>query len=499
MSGFGATGSPRGRWDGTLRSHPMPEGAWPIGRVELLSEGRVAGSAGIHDQTTPRRGMKMKMIQAAALLSLSVGSMALGQQAVQWKVSDGGNGHWYSVSSFVGTWPDVRDWCGARGSHLATLTSAEEWLWVKASLPVAERFVGGYQDRSNSDYQEPSGGWRWVTGEEFSLTSYMTLDDCPGGSTGSCGCGTPGAQDVLFFTGCCNNVLDDVGDGIVANCDSQGRSGIVEWSADCNNDGIVDYGQCRDGSLPDYNGNNIPDCCEQGNPCVVGNYPVQWRVSEGGNGHWYQVVGCAGCCFSQSMAVAVGLGAQLASLDLAGEQARLLELIPSTQAAKLGGFRTPNSDLFSGWQWLSGEPFNPSLVSWAQGNPGCCGPDQYWLYLQATPGGGYGLHDGFNCSPQGADFVVMEWSADCNNDGIVDKGQILTGHLADSDSDGIPNVCDCVCDVFRDFNVNGIDLGILLGQWGPSNQFTVTDFNGDGSVDGSDLGQLLAAWGPCPN
>jgi len=66
-------------------------------------------------------------------------------------------------------------------------------------------------------------------------------------------------------------------------------------------------------------------------------------------------------------------------------------------------------------------------------------------------------------------------------------------------TDGIPNVCECICDVFRDFNVNGIDLGVLLGQWGPANQFTVTDFNQGGSVDGVDLGILLGAWGPCPN
>jgi hypothetical protein len=276
MSGFIAMGLPRGLCDGTLLSHPMPIAAWPIGRAELSSQVRVTGSAGIHDQVSPSRGTNMKTIQVAALLSLSVGSLAFGQQAVQWKVADGGNGHWYSVSSFVGTWPDVRDWCGARGGHLATLTSSEEWLWVKASLPVAERFVGGYQDRSHSDYQEPSGGWRWVTGEEFSLTAYMTLDDCPGGSTGSCGCGTPGAQDVLFFTGCCNNVLDDVGDGIVANCDSQSRSGIVEWSADCNSDGVVDLGQILSRQLDDNNSNGVPDVCEcASNPglaaCCAGN------------------------------------------------------------------------------------------------------------------------------------------------------------------------------------------------------------------------------------
>ncbi len=46
-------------------------------------------------------------------------------------------------------------------------------------------------------------------------------------------------------------------------------SAVFEWSADCNNDGIVDYGQIFAGDLPDANHNNIPDCCEQGTPCFL--------------------------------------------------------------------------------------------------------------------------------------------------------------------------------------------------------------------------------------
>ena len=38
--------------------------------------------------------------------------------------------------------------------------------------------------------------------------------------------------------------------------------GLVEWSADCNADGIVDYGQIRSGQLSDDNANGIPDICE---------------------------------------------------------------------------------------------------------------------------------------------------------------------------------------------------------------------------------------------
>lgn len=53
-------------------------------------------------------------------------------------------------------------------------------------------------------------------------------------------------------------------------------------------------------------------------------------------------------------------------------------------------------------------------------------------------------------------------------------------------------------DIYRDFNVNGADLGILLSQWGPNTPLTESDLNEDGVVNGADLGLLLSFWGPCP-
>jgi formylglycine-generating enzyme required for sulfatase activity len=199
----------------------------------------------------------------------------VGSYPVQWRVEDGGNGHWYTTTSHPLVFQLQRQACEARGGHLATLTSESEWAWVKQRLPVAGFFVGGYQDRSSPSYAEPNGGWKWVTGEPFVLeVGYMGtttigcnmsepgFDDCPGGTCGSCGCGAPGAQDALFYTGCCNGVLDDVGDGVTQNCDSEARRGVIEWSADCNADGIVDYGQILRGELGDTNANGVPDACE---------------------------------------------------------------------------------------------------------------------------------------------------------------------------------------------------------------------------------------------
>jgi hypothetical protein len=43
-------------------------------------------------------------------------------------------------------------------------------------------------------------------------------------------------------------------------------SAIFEWSADCNGDGIVDYGQILNGTFADTDGNGVPDECEV-DPC----------------------------------------------------------------------------------------------------------------------------------------------------------------------------------------------------------------------------------------
>ena len=56
----------------------------------------------------------------------------------------------------------------------------------------------------------------------------------------------------------------------------------------------------------------------------------------------------------------------------------------------------------------------------------------------------------------------------------------------------------CPGDLFDDQRVNGADLGVLLSQWGPATQTTVSDINGDGVVNGADLGILLSNWGACP-
>ena len=63
----------------------------------------------------------------------------------------------------------------------------------------------------------------------------------------------------------------------------------------------------------------------------------------------------------------------------------------------------------------------------------------------------------------------------------------------------VPPPPACPADLNLDGVVNGADLGIMLGAWGPCPSGPCpADLNLDGVVNGADLGGLLGAWGPCP-
>jgi len=448
-----------------------------------------------------QRNIQMKNLIQAAVVTLFAGPTAQAQQAVQWKASDGGNGHWYQLVVDVNglTWPTARQRAIAVGGDLAVLSRQGSTEFVQSMLSgqmcggstgQAGPYVGGFQDLAAPDYSEPSGGWRWVDGSPFPGSAAVSLDD------------NLGHQDYLHFISLqpsCSGpfVLDDV--GLVSNAN---RSFIVEWSADCNGDGIVDYGQCHDGTLPDYNGNNIPDCCERGDVCVVGNYPIQWRTSEGGNGHWYRRASRDGRDWHQCRQAALNFGGDLASISSMREQIAIEPLVPihvpgGSSVVFFGGSQSVSSPPNSGWAWSDGSPWD--FTNWEPGQPDG-GEGFLALYRYANAAGRIEWGDWPSSDPQ-IGYFGLEWSADCNSDGIVDYGQILQGQLADLDINGIPDICQrptCVdADLFRDFNVNGADLGILLSQWGPNSPLTVSDINSDGVVNGADLGLLLSFWGPC--
>jgi hypothetical protein len=85
-------------------------------------------------------------------------------------------------------------------------------------------------------------------------------------------------------------------------------------------------------------------------------------------------------------------------------------------------------------------------------------------------------------SPAG---VLAVWES-----GGIGATDIMGARLNADGSLGLPSVCG---DVNGDGIVNGADLGLLLGAWGPA-AGSPYDLNRDGSVDGADLGLLLGCW-----
>ena len=97
------------------------------------------------------------------------------------------------------------------------------------------------------------------------------------------------------------------------------------------------------------------------------------------------------------------------------------------------------------------------------------------------------------------DMFVLAFAGeilDCNANGFADLRDIALGVSQDANEDGVPDECSaCAADLSGDGLVSGIDLSIVLANWGGSGD---GDIDQSGAVDGIDLAQVLAGWGACP-
>lgn len=116
--------------------------------------------------------------------------------------------------------------------HLATITSKEEAEIVFSLLDGQHYWLGGFHNMDSPDYSEPSGGWEWVTGENFSHEFWA--EDEPNEA---------GAEDCLEVWGF-DKVLNDNRcyrgwSGLVVEYDMNGTSHyealIPEWHWDDKN------------------------------------------------------------------------------------------------------------------------------------------------------------------------------------------------------------------------------------------------------------------------
>lgn len=113
------------------------------------------------------------------------------------------------------------------------------------------------------------------------------------------------------------------------------------------------------------------------------------------------------------------------------------------------------------------------------GNGGNTGPNAF-----SQGGGTYEVMTADNAICPANTFIIYSWSLE-GAEFYVDLASVkpfsCQGPPGDLNLDGI---------------VDGADLGLMLGAWGPC-AACLADLNGSGNVDGSDLGSLLSNWGEC--
>jgi len=201
----------------------------------------------------------MRSLRALVASTVGVGSIvtgsALAPDAVQWRVEDGGNGHWYQVLDLGKNFSSI-DGCvaaiGLRGAKPCVFESSAEWNWWRINA-IGQPFDG---HAHQGLFRAPFQPWKTYDGQVPPFTAWT-----PGLPN------NPPSDYVIATAVPASNAWEDYVAG-----DTAFRWWTFEWSADCNSDGIVDYGQIRAGELEDTNANNIPDCCEatEGcNPCLA--------------------------------------------------------------------------------------------------------------------------------------------------------------------------------------------------------------------------------------
>ena len=253
---------------------------------------------------------------------------------------------------------------------------------------------------------------------------------------------------------------------------------------------------------------------------------VQWRVEDGGNGHWYQGVVADGCTWTSARTAALAMGGDLVSLGTQAESDWVYAQIASQPTLwnnrigpRIGLVQDPTgAEPVGGWGWSDGTPLK--YTNWNidgfYGQPNPVDGDQCidsdfggyygWPNIPMDSWGSYQDSHVSACHWEAFRSYIVEWSADCNADNVVDYGQCIDRSLLDTDSNNTPDCCEqgipcsicSACDINPTGIIDGADLGALLAFWGPASPaLPRADINRDGFVNGADLSLLLANWGPC--
>ena len=245
--------------------------------------------------------------------------------------------------------------------------------------------------------------------------------------------------------------------------------GFENWArGEPNNLGNEDFGGMW--TSPDGEWNDFPDFIEHRGvievvpaaPSVIGG-----PITNPANGNTYYLLDAS--TWHAAARGAVVLGGQLATVNSADENEWIFQTFGDIGGTTRNLWIGLNDTIAEGdHRWLSDQPV--TYTNWERGEP--------------NNGGEY-----YETEEDGVHIWASYYFPGTWNDQPVDT--VSQGGIT---FHGVVEV-QCIRDLTGDGEVDGFDLGLLLGNWGNAG---LGDFNCDGMVDGADLGMLLADWGTCP-
>ena len=125
-----------------------------------------------------------------------------------------------------------------------------------------------------------------------------------------------------------------------------------------------------------------------------------------------------------------------------------------------------DQDVEGDWQWSDSSKV--TFTNWNSGEPNNSSGIEHYAEMLGSSGAWNDISDSGSGFPH---LAVIE---------LGEGGGGPGGCISDLDGDGF---------------TSGIDLGIVLAEWGGPGK---ADLDNDGIVGGVDLGIVLAGWGPCP-
>ena len=133
--------------------------------------------------------------------------------------------------------------------------------------------------------------------------------------------------------------------------------------------------------------------------------PIQWAVSEGGNGHYYEVIDQS-LLWGDAKTYAEGLSSYLVTITSQEEQDFVMNnLSLSGGVYWIGGYQpTGSQEPDGGWTWVTGEAWD--YTNWAPGEPNNTAEVEHLLNLWGSEASQYPLGSWNDLGPMGAPFIV---------------------------------------------------------------------------------------------